>query len=105
MRVSEETKPKPKNSRTKWILGSVLGLVVVLGVLYVAGYFVTGNRLPKDAAVAGIHLGGMNLVDAEETLKTDLSPNASRRSLWWGRRAPRRRSPREKPGSRSTTTP
>lgn len=74
MRVSEETKPKPKNSRTKWILGSVLGLVVVLGVLYVAGYFVTGNRLPKDAAVAGIHLGGMNLVDAEETLKTELAP-------------------------------
>lgn len=72
--MSKTTEPKPKRSGTKWLLGSVLGVVVVVGVLYVVGYFVAGNQLPKDAAVAGVRLGGLSPAQAAEKLESDLAP-------------------------------
>ncbi|HMR48187.1 MAG TPA: VanW family protein [Arachnia sp.] len=72
--MSEATAQQTKGSKKKVILFSGIGLVVLLGVLYVAGYFVAGNRLPKDAAVDEVAIGGLSPAQAEEKLRAELGP-------------------------------
>ncbi len=53
--TDEPPTDQPRRGRLRWVL---LGAAVVVGALYVAGYFLTGSRLPADASVAGVDLGG-----------------------------------------------
>ncbi len=55
----------------------VTGLVLVVGVGgYLVGYFLAGDRLPKNAVVAGVAVGGLSPTEAERKLETALGPRA-----------------------------
>ena len=59
----------------KWVAGAVAALVVILGGLYVAGYFIAGNQLPANASVEGVAIGGMSPADASAKLRQELEPS------------------------------
>ena len=42
-----------------WLL---FGLLVLFGGLYVAGYVLSGDRVPRGATVAGVKIGGLTPV-------------------------------------------
>ncbi|MFO6451425.1 MULTISPECIES: VanW family protein [unclassified Aeromicrobium] len=52
----------------------LVGAVVsVLALAYVAGYVLTGQRLPADTSIAGVDVGGQSPDEAEETLEQGLA--------------------------------
>ena len=56
----------------------VSGLVLVLGVGgYLVGYFVAGDKLPKNAVVAGVAVGGLSPAEAEQKLTRQLGRRAA----------------------------
>ncbi|WP_313406533.1 VanW family protein [Aeromicrobium sp.] len=55
------------------VLVAVAGLVAVLGVAYVVGYVMTGQRLAADTSVAGVEVGGKSPDDAESALEKGLA--------------------------------
>jgi vancomycin resistance protein YoaR len=56
--VSPQRDPYKTNDRRviPWLL---LGLLVLFGGLYVVGYVLAGDRVPRGATVAGVSIGGM----------------------------------------------
>ena len=68
--ISEE---KPSNPRRVRIitLSVIGGLLVLLGGAYVAGYFMTGDKVPRDTTMAGIEIGGLSAAEAEAKLAKD----------------------------------
>lgn len=57
-----------------WLRRSLLGGVLVLGLLYFAGYFLTGERMPANATIAGVDVGGMSPSAAQSKLDKTLTP-------------------------------
>ncbi len=55
--------------RLRWIL---LGVAVVLGLLYVGGWYATGLRMPADTTVGGVQIGGQSPAAAQKTLEREL---------------------------------
>lgn len=55
----------------------VAGLAAALAALYVAGYLAAGDRLPRNAVVAGVAVGGLSTADAAERLNASLGPQAT----------------------------
>ncbi|MGI8900712.1 MAG: hypothetical protein ACR2HA_07240, partial [Nocardioides sp.] len=53
-----------------WLL---LGLVVLFGGVYVAGYVVTSDRVPRGTTVSGIDIGGQTPTTARTTLADGLA--------------------------------
>ncbi|MGH3443846.1 MAG: hypothetical protein ACRDPB_00590 [Nocardioidaceae bacterium] len=53
-----------------WLL---VGLLVIFGGVYVAGYVLTSDRLPRGTTVAGVPLGGLTEPDAELRLSGALA--------------------------------
>ncbi len=53
------------------------GLAAALAALYVAGYLAAGDRLPRNAVVAGVAVGGLSTADAAERLNASLGPQAT----------------------------
>lgn len=67
MTASQQT---PRRRRgLYWTLGGVAGLIVLL---YVGGWFLTGDRVPKGVSVAGVDIGGMTADEAAATLDDEL---------------------------------
>lgn len=58
----------------KWVLGSLVGLLLVAGAGYVAAYFVAGNQLPRNASVDGVAVGGLSPAQAVQKLSAELEP-------------------------------
>lgn len=56
------------------VAGSVLALV---GALYLVGYLMASDKLPKDAQIAGIAVGGLSTADATGKLQAELGDRAS----------------------------
>ena len=57
---------------------AVTALVLLLGVGgYVVGYFVAGDKLPKNAVVAGVPVGGLSPSEAEQKLTSQLGARAA----------------------------
>ena len=56
------------------VLGSLAALVVLL---YVVGYLLAGDRLPRNAVVSGVPLGGLTPAEARQTLAEELGPRTS----------------------------
>ena len=52
----------------------LLGLVVLFGGVYVAGYFFTSDKVPRGTTVAGVDIGGLHPVSAETKLRAELGP-------------------------------
>ena len=59
-----------------WLL---LGLIVLFGGLYVAGYVFTGDKVPRGTTVAGVAIGGLQPAAAGQKLSEELAaPTAER---------------------------
>jgi len=61
--------------RAWWLFGGVT-LVALVG-LYIAGWFLTGNRVPNGTAVDGIDIGGLRAETAIAKLETGLADDAA----------------------------
>lgn len=57
--------------RGRWAL---LAAAVVLGGLYVGGYFLTGTRMPADASIGGVDVGGLSPAAARAAVDEELTP-------------------------------
>lgn len=57
--------------RGRWAL---LAAVVVLAGLYVGGYVLTGTRMPADASIGGVDVGGLSPAAARAALDEELTP-------------------------------
>jgi vancomycin resistance protein YoaR len=52
----------------------LVGLVVLFGSLYLVGYAVAGDKVPRGTTVAGVDIGGLRPAAAEATLEEELAP-------------------------------
>ncbi len=69
----------PRGRRRGRIAALVLGAVVlVLLGGYLVGYLIAGDRLPRDARVAGVAVGGLDPGAAVERLRQELGDRAAR---------------------------
>ncbi|RRD05794.1 hypothetical protein EII34_06195 [Arachnia propionica] len=64
---------KKSGSARKWLIGGGVGLVVLLGGGYVAAHFAAGDKVPANANVAGVAIGGLSPAEAEEKLRSELA--------------------------------
>jgi vancomycin resistance protein YoaR len=53
------------------------GLLVMAGVLYLAGYVATGDKVPKKAQISGVAVGGLSRSEAIQKLSVELGPRAT----------------------------
>jgi vancomycin resistance protein YoaR len=73
--------PRPKTEWKPGLAGlvalAVSGIAVLAGVsVYLVGYFQAGDRLPRNAVVADVPVGGLSIADAEAKLSSTLGPRA-----------------------------
>lgn len=68
-----DTGGEDRSHRGRWVL---LGVAAVLGALYVAGFFLTGARMPADASIGGVDVGGMSPAEARSAVERGLAPRA-----------------------------
>lgn len=61
-----------------WGRRILLGLVLVVGVLYVGGYFLTGSRMPANATIGGVDISGKSPSAAREAVDKALTPHVDR---------------------------
>ena len=80
-RSADEPTPKERSAlkHVDWRLVAAIvgGVVVILGILYVVGYFVAGDKLPKKAQISGVAVGGLHPSEAIDKLTTELGPTAA----------------------------
>ncbi len=71
-----ETSPPEKRVG---LLAAIIGgaLIVVVGAVYLVGYLMAGDKLPKDAEIAGVSVGGLSTQAAEEKLQAELGERAA----------------------------
>lgn len=67
-------KSKPAGVVAAIVAGAVVALV---GVLYLVGYLMAGDRLPKEAQIAGVAVGGLSTAEATQKLQTELGDRAT----------------------------
>lgn len=61
---------------SKIVIGTIVGLLVLVGGAYVASYFVAGNQVPAQASADGVAIGGLSPEQARQKLETELSPSS-----------------------------
>ncbi len=70
--------PRAREGRRGRIALVVAGaLAAAVLALYVAGYLVAGDALPRRAVVSGVDIGGLSAAEARERLTTELGPRAA----------------------------
>ncbi|MCW2800530.1 MAG: hypothetical protein JWQ70_2002 [Aeromicrobium sp.] len=75
----EPPPPSDDGDTTKTHKGrrAVLGLVAVVAALYVAGYFVTGTRMPANASIGPVDISDMSPSAARAAVDKALTPHAA----------------------------
>jgi vancomycin resistance protein YoaR len=70
---------QPPGKRLIWLLiaAAVGGLIVIAGMLYVAGYVATGDKVPKKAEISGVAVGGLSRSQAIGKLSVELGARAA----------------------------
>jgi vancomycin resistance protein YoaR len=62
-----------------WVAAVVIGgLLVMTGILYVTGYLVAGDKLPKKAQISGVAVGGLERSEAIDKLTAELGTRAAK---------------------------
>ncbi|OYN96736.1 hypothetical protein CGZ95_15700 [Enemella evansiae] len=56
----------------------LIGLLLVLGGIYFAGYAMAGDKLPKNTSMAGIQIGGLTADEAVSKLQTEYAAQADK---------------------------
>jgi hypothetical protein len=69
---------KAKDSKSRKGLWIGLSLLVVLGLAYAVGYFMTGSRMPSNATVGGVDVGGKTPAEARRALTAQLADGQGR---------------------------
>jgi vancomycin resistance protein YoaR len=69
----------PLGRQVNWRLVAIIVscVVVILGILYVVGYFVAGDKLPRKAQISGIAVGGLHPSEATDKLTSELGAKAA----------------------------
>jgi vancomycin resistance protein YoaR len=69
----------PSGRQVNWLLvASVLGgLLVTVGILYVTGYLIAGDKLPRKAEISGVAVGGLHPPEAIDKLTAELGAKAA----------------------------
>ncbi|QGG42211.1 VanW family protein [Aeromicrobium yanjiei] len=75
---AEPPAPPPQKPRRHWLRNTLLLLVALVGAAYVAGYFLTGTRMPANATIGGVDVSGKSPSAARTLVDRELSPNADR---------------------------
>ncbi|WP_375002582.1 VanW family protein [Aeromicrobium sp. CTD01-1L150] len=71
--ASSEVEEQPPAKR-RWGRKVLLGAALVLGALYLIGFALTGTRMPANATIGGVDVGGMSPDDATEVVDAELTP-------------------------------
>jgi vancomycin resistance protein YoaR len=67
--------PAPRRGRSGLVIGVVLSVIVVLAAAaYGIGYFMAGDKLPKNAEVSGVRIGGLTQTEAVNKLSAEVGP-------------------------------
>lgn len=72
--TDEPFKERTRDRRVVTLL--LLGLLVLFGALYAAGYAFTGDKVPRGTTVAGVDIGGLAPAAARARLEQELAPRA-----------------------------
>jgi vancomycin resistance protein YoaR len=66
-------------SRIRWLLVAAVvgGVLVLVGILYVAGYLVAGDNVPRKAQISGVAVGGLSRSEAIQKLSVELGARAA----------------------------
>jgi vancomycin resistance protein YoaR len=83
--IEESAGPADKSAggqpggRIKWLLVAAVagGVLVLLGILYVAGYLVAGDKVPKKVQISGVAVGGLSRSEAIQKLSVELGARAA----------------------------
>ena len=67
---TDEEPPDRRNLRRV-----LIGALLVLGALYLAGFIMTGVRMPANATIGGVDVSGMSPGDARAVVDRELSPH------------------------------
>ena len=67
---------RENNNDSRVVVLLLLGLVVIFGGIYVAGYYFTSDKVPTGTTVAGVDVGGLKPAAAERALGQELRPRA-----------------------------
>lgn len=69
---------RPARGKRSGVVAALIGgaLVLVVGAVYLVGYLMAGDKLPRDAQIAGIAVGGLSTDAAVQKLRTELGPRA-----------------------------
>jgi vancomycin resistance protein YoaR len=69
----------PSGPQINWILVAAVvgGLLGIVAILYVAGYLVAGDKLPKKAQISGVAVGGLHPSEAIDKLTAELGGRAA----------------------------
>jgi vancomycin resistance protein YoaR len=70
---------QPSDRRIRWLLVAAVlgGVLAVTGILYVAGYLITGDKVPRKAQISGVAVGGLTRSEAVQKLAVDLGAKAA----------------------------
>jgi len=71
-------KPRKRIRPGAVVAGVLGGLLLVAVAIYLIGYFMAGDRLPRNASIAGVALGGLTEAEAVQRLRAELGPVAER---------------------------
>jgi vancomycin resistance protein YoaR len=69
----------PVGGRINWLLVAAVvgGVLVLVGILYVAGYVVAGDKVPKKVQISGVAVGGLSRSEAMQKLFVELGARAA----------------------------
>lgn len=80
-RGKEDATVRPRRSRRRVPLVVAGVLLVLLAGVYLVGYLAAGDKLPKDAEVSGVDVGGLPRAQAIARLSAALGPQADQPQL------------------------
>ena len=76
-----ESEPTPADdsggippARRRQLRLALIGALLVLGVLYIVGFIMTGLRMPANATIGGVEVSGMSPSSARAAVDRELSP-------------------------------
>jgi len=71
------TPPARRRRNAPIVVAVVTTVVVLLGAAYLVGYLLAGDKLPKNAQINGIAVGGLSRAAAVDKLNAELGPRAA----------------------------
>jgi vancomycin resistance protein YoaR len=71
------TPPARRRRNAPIVVAVVTTVVVLLGAAYLVGYLLAGDKLPKNAQINGIAVGGLSRAAAVDKLRAELGPRAA----------------------------